>query len=88
MLVIDVDTQAGQTTFLGDRRQPDSDTDTGAVMMGTCDLDDAVVTDVYPDLDVQSSLTAAATRRRNNCTPSTAERDSRPCSTTPDGTGT
>jgi cellulose biosynthesis protein BcsQ len=52
VLVIDLDTQAGQTTFLGDRRQPDSETDAGAVMMGTCQLADAVVTDVYPNLDV------------------------------------
>ncbi len=50
VLVIDLDTQAGQTAFLGGRIE--TPVDVGAVLMGSCAVDDAVVTDVYPNLDV------------------------------------
>ncbi len=57
VLVIDLDQQMGQTVFLGDGAPPRSDSardarDIGAVLLGHAVLDDAVIRDVHPNLDV------------------------------------
>lgn len=57
VLVVDLDQQTGQTVFLGKdgpRRSTDGRTvvDVGAVLLGHATLDDALVRDVHPNLDV------------------------------------
>jgi chromosome partitioning protein len=56
VLVIDLDQQTGQSVFLGDadpRRSNDArDADVGAVLLGHADLEDALIRDVHPNLDV------------------------------------
>ena len=57
VLVIDLDQQTGQSVFLGDaasRGSPDDGevVDVGAVLLGHAKLDDALVRDVHPNLDV------------------------------------
>ena len=51
-LVIDLDAQMGQSAFLGDSQMANAGFDAGAVLRGECELDDAVITDVFPHLDV------------------------------------
>lgn len=50
VLVVDLDTQMGQRAFIGEARGDRFDV--GAVLIGECSLDDAVVADVFPNLDV------------------------------------
>ena len=57
VLVIDLDQQTGQSVFLGDGTRPRAEgardaVDVGAVLLGHAALDDAVVRDVHPNLDV------------------------------------
>ncbi len=56
VLVIDLDQQTGQSVFLGDddphRSRGSRHADVGAVLLGDADLDDALVRDVHPNLDV------------------------------------
>lgn len=52
LLVIDLDTQMGQRAFLGDSRVADPGGDVGAVLMGECEPDEAILPDVFPNLDV------------------------------------
>ena len=52
VLVIDLDTQMGQRAFLGDAGVAEIDGDAGAVLLGERDPDEAILTDVFPDLDV------------------------------------
>lgn len=54
LLVIDLDQQTGQSVFLGERRSSDARTvvDIGAVLLGHATLEDALVREVHPNLDV------------------------------------
>ena len=56
VLVIDLDQQTGQSVFLGDadprRSNGTRDADVGAVLLGYAELEDALVRDVHPNLDV------------------------------------
>ncbi len=57
VLVIDLDQQTGQTVFLGDVAPPRAEgardaVDVGAVLLGHATLDDAIIRDVHPNLDV------------------------------------
>jgi chromosome partitioning protein len=57
VLVIDLDQQTGQSVFLGDadpRRSSDVGevVDIGAVLLGYAELEDALIRDVHPNLDV------------------------------------
>ena len=52
VLVIDLDTQMGQRAFIGDASERNVVGDVGAVLMGQCDADEAIVTDVFPNLDM------------------------------------
>lgn len=51
VLVIDLDQQTGQSAFIGEH-EVDSKTDVGAVLLGYADLDEALISDVHPGLDV------------------------------------
>lgn len=52
VLVIDLDTQMGQGAFVPDAGSPATGLDTGAVLLGSCEPDDAILADVHPGLDV------------------------------------
>jgi len=52
VLVVDLDTQMGQRAFIGDSTVTDSGGDVGAVLMGECEPDEAILTDIFPNLDV------------------------------------
>ena len=57
VLVVDLDQQTGQSVFLGDadpRRSAHAGAiaDVGAVLLGHADIDDALIRDVHPNLDV------------------------------------
>ena len=57
VLVVDLDQQTGQSVFLGDADPRQSNTardvaDVGAVLLGYAELDDALIRDVHPNLDV------------------------------------
>jgi chromosome partitioning protein len=52
VLIVDLDTQMGQSTFLDEAPVDGADVDAGAVLMGRCDPDKAVRLDIYPNLDV------------------------------------
>lgn len=52
VLVVDLDTQMGQRAFIGDAEVADLGGDVGAVLLGECEPDEAVLTDIFPDLDV------------------------------------
>jgi chromosome partitioning protein len=57
VLVIDLDQQTGQSVFLGDADPRRSNgagdiVDIGAVLLGHADLEDALIRDVHPNLDV------------------------------------
>ena len=51
VLVIDLDQQTGQSAFIGEH-EVDSKTDVGAVLLGYAELDEALISDVHPGLDV------------------------------------
>ena len=51
VLVIDLDQQTGQSAFIGEH-EVDSKTDVGAVLLGYADLDEALISDIHPGLDV------------------------------------
>ena len=55
VLVIDLDTQMGQRAFLGDASPNDPTCDIGAVLTGSCGPDAAIMTDIYPNLDVMAT---------------------------------
>ena len=52
VLVVDLDTQMGQRAFIGDTPATDLGGDVGAVLMGECEADAAILADVFPNLDV------------------------------------
>lgn len=52
VLVIDLDTQMGQRAFIGDADLGELAGDVGAVLLGQCEPDDAVLVDIFPNLDV------------------------------------
>ncbi len=51
VLIIDLDLQTGQSAFIGDH-EVDAKTDVGAVLLGYAELDDALIVNVHPNLDV------------------------------------
>ena len=52
VLVVDLDTQMGQRAFLGDSAVLDLGGDVGAVLMGECEPEEAILADIFPNLDV------------------------------------
>ena len=50
--VVDLDTQMGQSSFLDRSGNSASDRDSGSDLMGWCIPDEAIRTEVYPNLDV------------------------------------
>ena len=50
--VVDLDTQMGQSSFLDRSGNSASDRDSGSDLMGWCIPDEAIRTEIYPNLDV------------------------------------